>query len=48
MLPIIYVTFYQLPFILTAALHVDLINMPISRHVPLSGHDDVALFEWRL
>ena len=21
--------------------------LPISQHVPLSGYDDVALFEWR-
>ena len=32
---------YQLPLILTALLHVD----PISRHVSLSGHDEVVLFE---
>ena len=35
---IIYI--YQLPLILTC-----LITLSISRHVPLSGHDDVALFE---
>ena len=30
-------------------LHVDLINVAyISRHVPFSGHDDVALFELRI
>ena len=36
---------YQLNLILTALLHVDLINVAYSRHVPLSGPDDVALFE---
>ena len=34
------ILFYQLPFILAALLHVDLIKLPISWHVPLSGHDD--------
>ena len=38
--------FYQLSLILNALLHVDLITLPISRHVPLSGHHDIALFEW--
>ena len=33
-------SFHQLPLVLTALLHIDLI-----RHVPLSGHHDVALFE---
>ena len=46
------ICFYQSPFTLTALMHVDLINvayptLPISRHVPLSGPHDVALFEWR-
>ena len=36
---------YQLPLILTALLHVACKTLSISRHVPLSGHDDVALFE---
>ena len=37
---------YQLlPFILTALLHIDLINVAISRRVSLSGHHDVALSE---
>ena len=35
----------QLHLILTALLHADLINIGYLRHVPLSGHDDVALFE---
>ena len=36
---------YQFPLILTALLHVDLINVTFLTHVPLSGHHDVALFE---
>ena len=36
---------YQLPLLLTAFLHVDLINIACLTHVPLSGHDDVALFD---
>ena len=37
---------YQLPFILTVhgVAHC-LLTLSISQHVPLSGHDDVALFE---
>ena len=38
---------YQLPLILTAALRVAWLTLSISRHMPLSGHADVALFEWR-
>ena len=38
---------YQLPLILTALKHVAWETLSISRHVPLSGHDEVALFEWR-
>ena len=34
--------------ILTALLHIELINVAYLPHVPLSGHDDVALFEWRV
>ena len=37
---------YQLPHILTALLHIARKTLSISRHVPLSGHDEVALFEW--
>ena len=35
---------YHLPLILTALLHVDLINTDISLHVSLSGQHDIALF----
>ena len=35
------ITAYQLP----ALLHVELSNVVYLRHVPLSGHDDVALFK---
>ena len=38
------ISFYQSSPILTALLHVDLINI-VSRHVPLSGHHDIAHFE---
>ena len=36
---------YQLSLILTVLLHVAWLTWSISRHVPLLGHDDVALFE---
>ena len=36
---------YILPFIITAALQVARLTLSISRHVPLSGHDDVVRFE---
>ena len=36
---------YQLPLILTALLHVDLINVPYLTACALSGHHDVAFFE---
>ena len=38
---------YQLPLKFNVLLHVAWLMFSISRHVPLSGHDDVALFEWR-
>ena len=37
--------FYQLPLILTAFMHIDLIKVVYLTHVPLSGHHDIALFE---
>ena len=36
---------YLLPLISNALLHPDLINVGLSWDVPLSGHDDVALFD---
>ena len=36
---------YQLPLILTALSHVDLLNVAYVRHVSLFGHHDVAPFE---
>ena len=36
---------YQLQFVLNAAAHVACYRLSISRHVPLSGHDDVTLYE---
>ena len=35
---------YQLPLILSALSHVAWYSLSISWHVPLSGNDDVALF----
>ena len=39
---------YQLPLIVTSHINCNvarcLINVSISRHVPLSGHNDVSLF----
>ena len=32
-------------YLSTALLHMAWLLLSISRHVPLSGHDDVALFE---
>ena len=39
--------FYQLPLISIALLQADLKMLAFSRHVPFSGHDDVAIFERR-
>ena len=39
------IQYYQSSLILTALLYVDLINVAFLRHLPLSGHHDVALFE---
>ena len=36
---------YQLQFVLNAAVHVACYRLSISLHVPLSGHDDVTLYE---
>ena len=38
-------TYYQVPLILTVLLHVAWQTLSISQHVPLSGHNDIALFE---
>ena len=38
---------YQLPLTLTALLHVAWETLAIVQYVPLPGHDNVALFEWR-
>ena len=40
-------SFYQLPLLLTALSHIAWKTVSISRHVPLSGHNDIAFFEWR-
>ena len=36
---------YQLPLILTALLHVDLINVAYLPHASLSGIHDIAFYE---